>query len=148
MATAFKMTLVKKLTGNSNFKAQPPTFIDEVQRDLRVATQSANHIILMGYSLPPDDVAYCAFFSARKRRGESLRCSVVTDCNYGDIWHHPVEIDDLLETMKKCEPPHTTLEAARDQFGRDNIRFYGGGIPQVFYDGDTPSSSRLEQLVN
>jgi hypothetical protein len=40
----------------TNFKTPPPSFIEEVQRDLRVATQSAKHIILMGYTLPPDDV--------------------------------------------------------------------------------------------
>ena len=72
----------------SNFKASPPSFIDEVQRDLRVATQAAEHIILMGYSLPQDDVAYRAFFAARRRRnhkdGEPLRCSVVVGTEWGN----------------------------------------------------------------
>lgn len=66
----------------SNFKPTPPSFIEEVQRDLRVVTQSAKHIILMGYSLPPDDVSYKAFFQLvdkRKRNcpriGRESRCT-------------------------------------------------------------------------
>jgi len=136
----------------SNFKSQPPSFIDEVQRDLRVATQAADHIILMGYSLPPDDVAYRSFFAARKRRENSgqdkVFCSVVVGTEYGDYWHSPDEIDALIDVMEKGLSPRTTLESARDIFGRDKVRFYGGGIPQVFCEGEQASSSRLEQLIN
>lgn len=139
----------------SNFKTQPPSFIDEVQRDLRVATQAANHIILMGYSLPPDDVAYRAFFSARKRRKKNnedkddpVHCSVVVGMKNGDRWIGPKEIQNLINNLEKGTTPRTTLEAACDLFGTENVRFYGGGIPQVFCEGDTPSSSRFEQLIN
>lgn len=137
----------------SNFKATPPSFIDEVQRDLRVATQAAKHIILMGYSLPPDDVTYRAFFAARQLRskeGEEQRvhCSVVVGQTWGDSWHEPDEIDRLLPGMEKGEAPRTTLEAARDLFGRENVRFFGGGIPQVFCEGDTASPLRFQQLIN
>lgn len=133
----------------SNFKEPPPPFIEEVQRDLRVAVQSAKHIILMGYSLPPDDVTYRAFFAARKKHGNNVKCSVVVDINYGDKWHYPDEIDDLLKNMEKpCEPPKTTLESARALFGKENVRFYGGGIPQVFCDGDIVSKRKFAQLIN
>jgi hypothetical protein len=137
----------------SNFKAPLPSFIDEVQRDLRVATQAANHIILMGYSLPPDDVTYRAFFAARQQRpsrdGEPpVRCSVVVKQEYGDVWHSPDQIDNLLHNMEKGIAPRTTLEAARDLFGRDNVRFFGGGIPQVFCEGDTASPFRFQQLID
>lgn len=137
----------------SNFKAPPPSFIDEVQRDLRVATQSAKHIILMGYSLPSDDVTYRAFFSARQKRHgnaeeNAVHCSVVVGTQWGDYWHDPDGIDRLLPGMEKGEVPRTTLEAARDLFGRENVRFFGGGIPQVFCDGDAASPVRFQQLIN
>jgi ribosomal protein S27AE len=52
----------------SSFKPRPPSFIEEIQRDLRATTMQGDHIIFMGYSLPPDDVTYRAFFSARQQR--------------------------------------------------------------------------------
>ena len=63
----------------SNFKSPPPPFLDEIKRDLRIAVQEAGHIVLMGYTLPPDDVDYRAFFAARRRRDpkKPVRCSVV-----------------------------------------------------------------------
>jgi hypothetical protein len=138
----------------SNFKAPPPSFIEEVQRDLRVATQAANHVILMGYSLPPDDVTYRAFFAARRQKrshdggdGPIVRCSVV-GIGYDDHWHGPDEINQMLPQMEKGVSPRTTLEAARDLFGRDNVRFFGGGIPQVFCEGDTASPRRFQQLID
>lgn len=62
----------------SSFKARPPSFIEEIQRDLRATTMQADHIIFMGYSLPPDDVTYRAFFSARRQKGgKDVHCTVV-----------------------------------------------------------------------
>lgn len=132
----------------SNFKTPPPPFINEVQRDLRVATQAANHIIFMGYSLPPDDVSYRAFFAARRQRHEHLRCSVVVGKDWGNRWHSPEEIDRLLLDMPDNEAPRTTLEATRDIFGKENVRFFGGGIPPVFCDGNRVSLHRFQQLIN
>jgi hypothetical protein len=50
--------------------------------------------------------------------------------------------------MKQNESPATTLQAARDIFGKDNVRFYGGGIPNVFCDGDLVSKEKFHQLIN
>ena len=62
----------------SNFKSAPPPFMEEIRRDMRVVVREADHIVLMGYSLPPDDVTYRAFFAARQRRGDpKVKCSVV-----------------------------------------------------------------------
>ena len=131
----------------SNFKGTPPPFIQEIQNDLRVAVEVAEHIILFGYSLPPDDVTYRAFFAARKKRGEKVRCSVV-GVGYDDVWHYSDEIDDLLKKMKQNESPATTLQAARDIFGKDNVRFYGDGIPNVFCDGNKASKEKFHRLIN
>jgi len=97
----------------TNFKTPPPPFIEEVQRDLRVATQSAKHIILMGYTLPPDDVTYRAFFSARRQRRQKdgeppVRCSVVVGCDYGDRWHGPSDIEGL-DSLTTGKPPQALI---------------------------------------
>lgn len=122
----------------SNFKSSPPPFIEEIQRDLRVAVQDAHHIIFMGYSLPADDVDYRAFFATRRRHDPKtpVRCSVVIGTEYGNRWLGPSEWPEKLSSMEPGCPPRSTLEAARDLFEQENVRFYGGGIPAVFLDGN------------
>lgn len=136
----------------SSFKSRPPPFLDEIKRDLRVAVQNADHIVLMGYSLPPDDADYRAFFAARSRRNlggseEPVRCSVVGGREYGARWHGPHEWPSLLSKIDRREPPRTTLEAARDLFKEENVRFYGGGIPNVFLDGGAVTDTAVDKLL-
>lgn len=135
----------------SNFKSAPPPFIEEIKRDLRIAVQNADHIVLMGYSLPPDDMDYRAFFAARRRRDpdSSVKCSVVVGHTGERRWLGSSEWRAELETgdMEHGEPPRTTLEAARDLFGEENVRFYGGGIPDVFLEGGVVTDSAVERLL-
>ena len=136
----------------SNFKSPPPPFLEEIKRDLRVAIQNADHIILMGYTLPPDDVDYRAFIAARRRReGEGdrpVRCSVVVGTEYGSQWHDSSAWRDMLLNMEERRAPRTTLEAARDLFGESNVRFYGGGIPDVFLSGGSGvTDAAVEKLL-
>ena len=132
----------------SNFKSPPPPFMDEMQRDMRVVCQHADHVVFMGYSLPPDDVEYRAFFAAHRRRDSnkskgSVKCSVVVGRDGDCRWLGPSEWPRELSGMDEGKAPRITLEAARDLFGEKNVRFYGGGIPQVWLDGGsnvTPSA--------
>ena len=132
----------------SNFKGAAPPFLEEIGRDLRVAVQDADHIILMGYSLPPDDVEYRAFFAARQRRDLKVKCSVVVGHEGERRWLGPSEWPDRASAMKAGMPPRTTLEAAKGLFGKDNVRFFGGGIPQVFLDGGQVTDAAVERLLN
>ena len=134
----------------SSFKDPPPPFLDEIKRDLRVAVQNANHIVLMGYSLPTDDVDYRAFFAARRHRDPNnpVRCSIVTlSEKHGPQWYGPSELPAMLPHMEKEKSPRTTLEAAHDLFGIENVRFYGGGVPNVFLDGGRVTDSAVEKLL-
>jgi hypothetical protein len=129
----------------SSFKSQPPSFIEEIQRELRATTMGANHIIFMGYSLPPDDVTYRAFFSARRghwQRRQPVRCTIVNRDTSNPNWYGP----DALRSLDL--PKDHVVEAARDIFGPENVRFYGGGIPNVFLDGGGQvTTDKLEQLL-
>ena len=133
----------------SNFKSNPPPFIEEIQRDLRVVVQKSDHIIFMGYSLPPDDVDYRAFFAARRQRDPSkkVKCSVVIG-EYPKFrrWLYPKNLSDVNQLDLKSDH-RKTLKATQSLFGKDNVRFYGGGIPQVFSDGAMTSSSAVDQLL-
>ena len=130
----------------SSFKSQPPSFIEEIQRDLRAVTMQANHIIFMGYSLPPDDVTYRAFFSARcqrkKETGDAVRCTVVDKSDQNPGWYGPVEL------KTRSFPESHVVKAVRDIFGEENVRFYGSGVPNVFLDGGVVTDIALERLLD
>jgi hypothetical protein len=104
----------------------------------------ANHIIFMGYSLPPDDVTYRAFFSARSQREtgeEQVRCTVVNKDTANPDWYAPEELKTRIFASG------SPANAAREVFGDDNVRFYGGGIPEVFLDDGVATDAKLEKLL-
>ena len=135
----------------SSFKSPPPPFLEEINRDSRVAVHNAAHIVLMGYSLPLDDVDRRAFFATRRRLGHDsekpVKCSVVVGRESEPRWFGPSEWPAMLSNMEKGKAPRPTLEAARDLFGEENVRFYGGGIPNVFLDGDRVTDSAVDKLL-
>ena len=133
----------------SSFKQVPPSFIDEIQRDLRATVMLADHIIFMGYSLPPDDVTYRSFFAARRHRsmseerGEStVHCTIIDKVSEKADWIAPSELRraDFRED--------SAVHSALDIFGTGNVRFFGGGVPDVFLDrAGNVSQERIEQLL-
>jgi hypothetical protein len=130
----------------SSFKPRPPSFIEEIQRDLRATTMQADHIIFMGYSLPPDDVTYRAFFSARRQRhGTQVHCTVIDKDEINPGWCGPAELK--ARRLRRSFHESSPVIAAGDIFGEENIRFYGGGIPDVFLDGAAVTESKVEKLL-
>ena len=138
------------LVMQTSFKTAPPPFLEEIQREMRVVVQDANHVVLMGYSLPPDDVTYRAFLAARipKSSGhgedaeEQVRCSVIgKEDGYESRWLY----QDELDTRGKL--PDAVMHA-RDVFKAENVRFYGSGVPDVFLDGGAGvSADAVERLL-
>ena len=134
----------------SNVKRPPPPFIEEMQRDFRVLIQKADHIIFMGYSLPRDDVTYRAFFAARQQRDPQrpVRCSVVVGCDeQRRRWFAPTDLSNL-PAVGLDDGVRRTLDAAQGLFGKENVRFYGGGIPQVFMEAGNVTESAVDRLLN
>jgi hypothetical protein len=132
----------------SSFKPRPPSFIEEIERDLRATTMRADHVIFMGYSLPLDDVTYRAFLSARRQcsglAGE-VHCTVVGKPEKNPAWYGPDELKKRIAAgdLKESSP----VQAARDIFGEDNVRLYTGGIPGVFLDQGKATAAKLERLL-
>ena len=131
------------LVTQTNLKTTPPPFLEDIQRDMRVVVQNADHVVLMGYSLPSDDVVYRAFLAARtRRRQKPVRCSVVTrHPRSGFGWTYPDAITcgtDLPDVVV----------SAKSLFGPENVRFHGGGFPAVLFDGGTTvTDAAVEQLL-
>ncbi len=128
----------------SNLKGLPPPFLQEIQRDMRVVVQHAAHVIFIGYSLPSDDVTYRAFLAARTAStGERPKCSVVGWTKAGEArWLYRDQIDALTHVPD-------VVASTRALFGRDNVRYYGAGVPQVFLGGGgAVTDAAVERLLN
>ncbi len=123
-------------------KGSPTSFLEEVQRDVRVSLEKARHIVLLGYSLPPDDAIWVQTFTeavrCRKETGNAAYCSVVVGFKGEKRWLYG---DEMMAMVKRhCHSEDADAYGARavDQavsiFGREHVRAYTGGIPQVWGD--------------
>jgi hypothetical protein len=95
-----------------------------------------------------DDVDYRVFFSAsRQREGSSsnkrVRCTIVDWCPSHPSWYEPAALKALNF------PKDHVVQQARDIFGTGYVRFFGGGVPDVFLDETGKATpERLEYLLN
>ena len=114
----------------SGLKSSPSHILRRIQHNVDNAVMTANHIVLMGYSLPPDDGAWVAELQSRTTRNntEKVRCSIVGHADGAlDEWLY----DDALDKYCESQP---VIERACVVFGRDNVRANLKGIPDVFSD--------------
>ena len=132
----------------SSLKGRPPAFLEEIQRELRVIVKKAKHIVLMGYSLPDDDVLYRAIFAAHRSGSangddsQDVKCTVVDKKDGYNCWFGPNDFDGKTKL-----PKDTAVCAARDIFGPKNVRFYGGGVPDVFLEDGMVQDRAVERLL-
>jgi hypothetical protein len=65
---------------------------------------------------------------------------VSKDCE-NPSWYGPVALKS--RTFKDSSP----VKAACDIFGDENVRFYGGGIPEVFLDNGKVTDTKVDELL-
>lgn len=133
----------------SNFKGNYPPYIESIQRDMRLSIEESRHIILMGYSLPPDDIIYRSMLSSRQNREYEPYCSVVVgkNDNAPDKWLYG---DELQEYMKKEEANNgfsSAVKSAMDVFGRNRVRAYAKGIPAIFLSDGSVNKEKIRELL-
>ena len=132
------------MVGQTSFKTAPPPFLEEIQREMRVVVQEANHIVFLGYSLPKDDITYRAFLAARvgKDPEDPVRCSVVDkQPGYESRWLYS-------EELQNRKPLPDVVTRASEVFGPEHVRYFGGGIPDVFLDGGAAvTRNAIERLL-
>ncbi len=127
----------------TNFKGAMLPYLEETQRELRAALENAQHVVLMGYSLPKDDVFYRSVLAARlgnpsERSEKPLYVSLV---GYHDKapsrWLEGQEIEQALPLdcdLVRIYRDLSNIVAGGDP-NRVRVRAYGRGIPNVFAPG-------------
>ena len=120
-------------------KTTPTSFLEEIQRNVKVALSNARHIVLLGYRLPPDDtIWYEAFAEAVKGRekGQEAYCSVVVGYEGKGEWLSGKELEMYVEKYVKYDNAEaygvSAIRNAWAIFGKEKVRAWTGGIPQVF----------------
>lgn len=120
-------------------KTTPTSFLEEIQRNVKVALSNARHIVLLGYRLPPDDtIWYETFAEAVKGREKEQEayCSVVVGYEGKGEWLSGKELEMYVEKYVKYDNVEaygvSAIKNAWAIFGKENVRAWTGGIPQVF----------------
>lgn len=121
----------------SSFKGGHASFLEEIQRDMKVCVQNAKHIVLLGYTLPADDLIWRTALTA-KTDGEKY-CSVVVGYKGECKWLYGDELQSFIsahdnDADKDCFGV-AAIKNVIQMFGKENVRAYTGGIPQVWADG-------------
>ena len=124
------------------YKTTPTSFLEEIQRNVKVSLANARHIVLLGYRLPPDDtIWYQSFAEAIRLRINTEKqayCSVVVGHKGENDWLYGDELEKYVEHHRNADDADSwgvcAIENAISIFGKDNIRAWTGGIPQVFGD--------------
>jgi len=124
----------------TSFKGDQPHYLEDIQRDLRVCLENTRHVVLMGYSLPPDDVIWRSTLAARKSRNrkEPVKCSVIVGFKGPKEWLSGEELRKYLKKNSDFGQEHRSehgidaIISAKEIFGLENIRAWTHGIPQVW----------------
>ena len=126
----------------TQLKQQPPSFIREATDEALADMTHAKHIVLLGYSMPLDDAIWGSLLSMMSRRkdGERLYCSVVAtyDPDGPKGWLYGKDLEDYLTAKGKLVVDKENVRAINNAitvFGKENVRAYVQGIPNVFGEG-------------
>ena len=122
----------------TSFKGGNPAFIEEITAEALAMLQGTRHIVLLGYSLPPDDAIWRSILSAMKeRKDRKVYCSVVCGHDGPDRWLRGDELQNHVnENKQEDKQGAKAIQNAIDVFGLENVRAYTAGIPDVFKMGD------------
>lgn len=126
----------------TQLKQKPPSFIREATDEALSDITHAKHIVLLGYSMPLDDAIWGSLLSMMSRRkdGECLYCSVVStyDPDGPDGWLYGKGLEDYLAAKGELVEDKEKVRAISNAitvFGKENVRAYVQGIPNVFGEG-------------
>lgn len=116
----------------SGLKMSPSWLLQRVAHDIDAEIMKARHIVLLGYSLPPDDSIWIAELMARKQRvKEDVFCSFVSkQSGETNRWLTGDEIDRCLDRYDDGKDfKWNSIRRVVSMFGKDHVRVNLKGFP-------------------
>ena len=122
------------------YKSTPTSFLEEIQRNVKISLEKAKHIVLLGYRLPPDDTiwqhAFAEGIRARTESEDAAFCTVVVGHKGEEKWINSDELKRYIDLHRKDDDADSwgvsAIQNAIAIFGKDKVRAWTGGIPQIF----------------
>lgn len=133
----------------TQLKCAAPSFIKEMTDDSLAQISGAKHIVLLGYSLPLDDAIWGSLFTAMTRRanGEKVYCSAVLFASNSESrWLAGDELEAFIKERDVYVKDKEDIRALKNivsVFGRDCVRAYMAGVPDVFGACEVDDARRL-----
>lgn len=131
----------------TSFKGNHSAYLEEMQRDMTVAVEKSEHIILLGYSLPKDDVIYNSVLAAKHDMNRKLTIigSGKKAANAGP-WVQGA--DNIKNVFSEEDAVFQTYLNVEHLFKPENIRIYTGRIPDVFTENGEFSAKKARAIFN
>ena len=120
------------------YKSTPTSFLEEIQRNVKIELKKASHIILLGYSLPKDDVIWYHTFSeavrSRINSNKEAFCTIVIGYKGKNCYLYGDELLKYIKSSPKDDEAFgiNAIINCISIFGLSKVRAWTGGIPQVF----------------
>ena len=116
----------------SGLKMSPSWLLQRVAHDIDAEIMKARHIVLLGYSLPSDDLIWIAELMARKQRvKEDVFCSFVSkQTGETNRWLTGDEIERCLDRYDDGKDfKWKSIRRVVSMFGKDHVRVNLKGFP-------------------
>ena len=125
----------------SAIKSERHYVLEGIFREMGLLIGNARHIVLAGYSLPPDDYLYKVFFQSamagKETQRERIFCTLINyDPEFAKnpqkpVWLEGESIKKYLKRAPKEDSTWETIERVLELFPIDQIRVSLKGIPGV-----------------
>ncbi|GHV12938.1 hypothetical protein AGMMS49938_06510 [Fibrobacterales bacterium] len=140
----------------TSYKGSHTAFLEEIQRNTKTCLVGTKHIVLMGYQLPPDDVVWRSAIMSKINKDDKNKkyCSVVVGSKGEDRWIEGGELRNWVNAKKEQVPYKDwsdygihAIDSASAIFGKDCVRAYTGGIPNVYLSNGVADRLKIEDLL-
>ncbi len=105
------------------------SYIEEIQRDMRLQIRQSKKLIFIGYSLPSDDVEYQSIFAAESDKDHPKKVFLVLFKKGAE--NRWLSVKEALASLNKEDDTFKSIERYAKLFGKQNVQVNLAGFPDA-----------------